>query len=336
MADKKPIFSLKQGIGLLLFLAFVFILRLFIHFLPKPENANLSLYDTLPYPSRSEQTVIRLQPFDPNTADSLTLLQVGLRPWQIKNLMNYRKKGGRFRHTDDFRRLYGLTDSAFLALRPYIAIDTIPFFHERQEYRLRDSLRRDSIRQRYNLRKDSLQQLYTLRHDSIEQAYQTRRDSLLKAGKIHIKKDTVIELNTADTNDLQYIRGIGSYTARQIIRYREQLGGYHRHDQLRELTQLDYASWDSIIPHLTVDTALIRKINVQTASVERLSRHPYIRFTQAKNIYETRRRKIHLTGMQDLCPAVLTQEEADRLKPYLDFTLPPKHDRRSAPHEDAL
>ena len=51
-------------------------------------------------------------PFDPNKADSLTLLYNGLKPWQIKNLMKYRAKGGRFRNPEDFCRLYGLTDSA--------------------------------------------------------------------------------------------------------------------------------------------------------------------------------------------------------------------------------
>lgn len=306
MANKEPIFSLKQGIGLLLFLAFVLILRLFIRFLPVPSADNLPLTDSLTDPLQPEPIVIRLQPFDPNTADSLTLLHLGLRPWQIRNLTNYRKKGGRFRRADDFRRLYGLTDSAFQVLQPYIAIDTMPFFSQRQERLLRDSLRRDSI----------------------QQAYLSHRDSLIKAGKLHLKKDTVIELNTADTNDLQYIRGIGSYTARHIIRYREQLGGYCHPNQLRELTQLDYADWDSILPHLTADTTLIRKINVQTASVERLNRHPYIPFTQAKSIYETRRRKIRLAGMDDLCPAVLKQEEADKLRPYLDFTPPPKHENR--------
>lgn len=297
MADRQPIFTRKQGTGLLLFLAFVLVLRLFIHFLPAPETTETSVSDTLATVFVRLDTVV-LRPFDPNTADSLT---------------HYREKGGRFRKPDDFRRLYGLTDSAFQVLRPYIAIDTMPFFAERQERLLRDSLRRDSIQRRYNERRDS-----------IERAYQERRDSLLKAGVIHLKKDTVIELNTADTGDLQYIRGIGSYTARQIVRYRDLLGGYSHPGQLREIERLDYMKWDSVMPHLTADTALIRRINVQTAPMERLTRHPYISFTQAKAVYETRRRKIRLTGMEDLCPSVFTQEEAARIRPYLDFTPPPK------------
>ncbi|MCR4663842.1 MAG: helix-hairpin-helix domain-containing protein, partial [Paludibacteraceae bacterium] len=161
-----------------------------------------------------------------------------------------------------------------------------------------------------------------------EQARQLRHDSLLKAGIIHRKADTVIEINTADTNSLQYIRGIGKYSAVQIIRYRQQLGGYHSLEQLREIDNLDYMAWDSVMPHLRIDTTLISKINVQTASVERLMHHPYISFTQAKKLYEKRRRNIRLKDMDELVPAVFTNEEAGRIKPYLDFTPPPKPSRR--------
>ena len=35
-------------------------------------------------------------PFDPNHADSATLLKVGFSPWQIRNMMKYREKGGKW------------------------------------------------------------------------------------------------------------------------------------------------------------------------------------------------------------------------------------------------
>ena len=63
-----------------------------------------------------------LFPFNPNEADSATLLRVGLKPWQVRNLLKYRRKGGRWRSADDFRRLYGLTEEEFQRLRPYIII----------------------------------------------------------------------------------------------------------------------------------------------------------------------------------------------------------------------
>ena len=63
---------------------------------------------------------IRMQIFDPNTADSSTLVHLGLKPWQAKNMLKYRAKGGRYRKAEDLKKLYGMTDSMYQALTPYI------------------------------------------------------------------------------------------------------------------------------------------------------------------------------------------------------------------------
>ena len=60
--------------------------------------------------------------FDPNTADSTTLLRLGLQPWQVRNIYKYRAAGGVYRRPLDFARLYGLTRKQYLALEPYIHI----------------------------------------------------------------------------------------------------------------------------------------------------------------------------------------------------------------------
>ena len=57
-------------------------------------------------------------PFDPNTADSLTMLRAGLKPWQIGNVRKYVAKGGRWRNAAHFRQLYGLTDEQYLPIPP--------------------------------------------------------------------------------------------------------------------------------------------------------------------------------------------------------------------------
>ena len=64
----------------------------------------------------------RLFAFDPNRADSLTLLKLGLESWQVGNIMKYRRKGGRWRSPEHFSRLYGLSRSEYERLRPYLRI----------------------------------------------------------------------------------------------------------------------------------------------------------------------------------------------------------------------
>ncbi len=236
--------------------------------------------------------------FDPNKSDSLTLLYNGLKPWQIRNLMKYRAKGGRYRTADDFRRLYGLTDSAFLALKPYIRIDSTEWVARRDSL---NALRRE---------RDSLRHIA----DSL------RRDSLYQKTYRHPKCDTIIELNAADTSDLQYIRGIGAYTASQIIWYRKALGGYVSAAQIREITALKGVQLDSVIPHLTANPDSVHPLRVNYCSVEQLQRHPYISFTQAKAIYTLRRNRLKLKDINDLKKLdCLTDSTLHRLAPYLSF-----------------
>ena len=242
----------------------------------------------------------RLFAFDPNTADSLTLIELGLKPWQVRNMMKYRAKGGRYRQPDDLRKLYGMTDSTFAALRPYIRIDSTAWVARRDSLRLlrheRDSLRHVA---------DSL-----------------RRDSIFTARGYRVKKDTIIELNNTDTATLQYIRGIGSTVARHIVRYGQQLGGYISPEQIREIQALrDYkVPFDSVIPHLTAERDSVARLRVNYIGVERMQRHPYLSFTQAKAIYELRRNKFYLKSIDELrsLPS-LTDEDIKRLEPYLSF-----------------
>ena len=248
----------------------------------------------------SNQTATRLFYFDPNTADSLTLLELGFRPWQIRNMMRYRAKGGRFKDKDDFRRLYGLNDSAYAALRPYIRIDSTTWVTKRDSLRLlrqeRDSLKRVT---------DSLW-----------------KDSMYAARRFHIKRDTIIELNSADTTDLLYIWGIGSYVAKNIIWYRENLGGYASPEQIREIPALKglEIKYDTIIPHLRAERDSVARLRVNYIGVERLQRHPYLSFTQAKAIYELRRNKFYLKSIDELRSLpCLTEEDIKRLEPYLSF-----------------
>lgn len=69
-----------------------------------------------------EGSKTQLFPFDPNTADSTQLLQLGLQPWMVRNIYKYRAAGGVYRKPSDFARLYGLTLKQYKILEPYIRI----------------------------------------------------------------------------------------------------------------------------------------------------------------------------------------------------------------------
>ncbi|HPC26700.1 MAG TPA: helix-hairpin-helix domain-containing protein [Paludibacteraceae bacterium] len=65
----------------------------------------------------------QLFPFDPNTADSVTFVRLGLKPYIATNILKYRAKGGKFKHPDDLAKVYGISEEKFQELLPYIKID---------------------------------------------------------------------------------------------------------------------------------------------------------------------------------------------------------------------
>jgi len=69
-----------------------------------------------------EKKLLLLKPFDPNTIDSLSLEKMGLKSYVVKNLINYRNKGGLFFKCDDLYKIYGLDSSSVFQLLDFCEI----------------------------------------------------------------------------------------------------------------------------------------------------------------------------------------------------------------------
>ena len=126
-----------------------------------------------------------------------------------------------------------------------------------------------------------------------------------------------LDLNASDSADLVKLPGIGSSTARKIIRYRERLGGYSDILQLTEIEGLP----DSLMKWFIItDTVPLGKIAVNAATLAELRRHPYIDFYQARAIVEYRQERGKIKGPEQLSfMEEFTAQDLDRLLPYLDF-----------------
>ena len=229
---------------------------------------------------------VHLTPFDPNTADAIQLLSLGLTEWQVKSLLKYRAKGGVFRQPADFARLYGLTQKQFKQLQPYIRIS--------DDYRPAAEL---------------------FAHQEKTTDYQ--RDTV--KFPIKLKEGAHVLLNTADTSVLKKIPGIGSYFARQIVAYRNRLGGYSSVSQLAEID--DFPSETLSFFQLSADDAsCIRKLNLNKLTLNELKRHPYISFYQARAIVDYRRLHGALHSLDDLkLLNDFSEDKIRQLQPYVEF-----------------
>jgi len=59
--------------------------------------------------SFDKKTTYTLFTFDPNTIDSAAFVRLGLKPFVASNILKYRKRGGLYRTSDDFARVYGIS-----------------------------------------------------------------------------------------------------------------------------------------------------------------------------------------------------------------------------------
>lgn len=223
-------------------------------------------------------TPTRLAPFDfdPNTLDSTEFVRMGFKPYDVRRIMSFRRKGKQFRTAEFFVEFCRLEPEEAEKLLPHVLIAAVA----------------------------------PAKTDTTAQ----------KPRKAYVH----IELNAADTTELQRMPGIGSGRAKQIVGYRRQLGGFAHVGQLLEINNFPQEVFDKIAPYLSVNQTLIEKIQINKASVERLKKHPYIDFYQAKAIYELRRTRGTLHNIDELKTLKERKEfdgyDFDRLAPYLDFS----------------
>lgn len=137
-----------------------------------------------------------------------------------------------------------------------------------------------------------------------------------------VKTDQMVELNTADTTLLKQLRGIGSGYAKMIVNYRTKLGGFYSKEQLLEVYRFPAETYAKIEHQLWVDTTYIQKIPINQFTIDQLKRHPYIRYFQAKSLFDNRLKQPNqrYNGMKDLViDRDVTSDFIQRIAPYLSF-----------------
>lgn len=74
------------------------------------------------YNSKETEIIPIYSSFDPNTISQTELEKMNFPPIIARNLIRFREAGGKFYKKNDFRKLYGITDSMYSVLEEYIII----------------------------------------------------------------------------------------------------------------------------------------------------------------------------------------------------------------------
>ena len=132
------------------------------------------------------------------------------------------------------------------------------------------------------------------------------------------KKKFEIELNTADTLDLQQVYGIGPVFSKRILKYRALLGGYYAKEQLMEVYGFSTELYEKLTPYIVVDTSKVSKIDINTADIYELKKHPYLDYYQAKAIVQYRLSNGAFSTINDILHVpIIDVATFEKIKPYL-------------------
>jgi DNA uptake protein ComE-like DNA-binding protein len=237
---------------------------------------HLSTGDTL------QAKPFKLSPFDPNDAPYDSLVAMGIISKVAQNIVSYRKAGGSFETFDDLKKIYGMTDSLWELLHPWVKLGA-------------------SVESN----------IQTTEHPPERK----RRNNTTSNSQ---KKD----LNHADSAWFQTIYGIGPVLSSRIVRYRSLLGGFVSLDQLHEVYGLAPEVIQRLLKKAELDTAKIpfEKINVNRSDHNQLAAHPYLSFIQARAIVAYRDQHGLFNTIEELKKIHLMDDSTYlRVSPYLDF-----------------
>jgi len=130
-----------------------------------------------------------------------------------------------------------------------------------------------------------------------------------------------VDINRADTLELQQLKGIGPSFARRIVAYRNKLGGYLECRQLLEVWGFDTSLYSLISENVFLTKDSLRQIDLNTVTFKEMLKHPYFPYglTRAVVLY---RQKHKLFRTVDELKSVegITDSVFRRIRPYVKIS----------------
>lgn len=174
-------------------------------------------------------------------------------------------------------------------------------------------------------KKEDLKKIYGLRKEEYERLAPYVQIKTITSFENAEQKEnkvvyTFIDINGADTSMLIALPGIGSKLAARIINFRNSLGGFYSIEQIKETYGLPDSTFQKIKSRLNLNKEAIKKININTATIDELKTHPYIKYTLANAIIAYRNEHGPFLKVEDIKKiVVITEETFEKISPYLSI-----------------
>ena len=217
-------------------------------------------------------------PFNPNTLTEDEWRQIGLTDRQIRNIVNYKAKGGKFYTKNDLGKLYTISEEDFAQLESFIVLPEIS----------RGMGSKNAPKKQGNQPDE-------------------------EKPKPEKKAISVVDLNTVDSTTLVELPQIGSYMAMRIIEFRDKLGGFVDKEQLRDVKGMDENRFATIQSYINIGEVEIRKIDINRADFKTLVKHPYLNYEQVKRIFNQREKRGMIKNWEQLQSLIKDDGEVNPL-----------------------
>lgn len=242
----------------------------------------------VPYTRDDEKSIapIRLFAFDPNTASPAQLQELGVPRFLAQRIQKYREKGGKFRRKEDLKKIYDFSPALYSRLEGYIVLPGNGTENSRFEG-----------------------------NPSENTPFPARETTSFAR-----PTPAVFDINTADTVQLNALRGIGSKLSARIVKFRDALGGFYSAEQYSEIYGLDSLALSELRRYGRIQSTP-RKIAINSATVQELNGHPYFRNRKLNEVI-VRYREQHgpfssAESMKEI--RILDEATLRKMVPYLVF-----------------
>ncbi len=237
--------------------------------------------------------------FNPNKTSKEAWQKLGFDNWQIKIISNYLNKGGHFYEKSDLKKIYGISDSQYNAIKSFI---TIP------------------LQKRYHANQIEEQTKYKKKENpatnSIDSSHQADNQNDKKA----IDTLPQLDINSITHTELHKKTGLSRYMSERIIKYRNLLGGFSNKKQFYDVYGIDNNQLSLLNKCTFIDSDKINKININFSNFKELYRHPYINYEMAGNILDYRSENGPFNSYQEMIENKLIPDSLSQdLEPYISF-----------------
>lgn len=217
--------------------------------------------------------------FNPNTITQADAQKLGFPEKLAATLINFRNKGGKFYKPEDLKKLYGLSPKLYEQIESYILIPNT-----------KNNYQRDSV------------------YASAPRAYEKKTDA-----------KAMVEINTADSTSIVFLKGIGPGFTKRIIKYRTMLGGFHSLSQLKEVYGMTDTTFALLASQIKLDANTITKIPINAIDFNSLRRHPYFNSQSAQAVINYRSKHGKLTEEDLKGLGIFSEEKLKLVLPYLSY-----------------